>query len=142
MWIDLNAPYHDGFIVKRPAVPPYDLPADAGLAARIESVHARRCVACHKSADVSRLSWIDLRNPARTPFLAAPLPAAAGGSGRCKEPTYRDATDADYQSLRALVEAAVDKAWANPRRDLKALRRDGGGKGAEGLATEAQRAQR
>jgi hypothetical protein len=126
MWIDLNAPYHDGFINKRPAVPPYDLPSDSGLAAKIESVHARRCVACHKPADVSRLSWIDIQKPARTPFLAAPLPAAAGGSGRCKEPTYRDAADADYQALRAMVEAAVDKAWASPRRDLKALRRDAG----------------
>ena len=31
MWIDANAPYHDGFVNKRPAVPPYDLAADQGL---------------------------------------------------------------------------------------------------------------
>ena len=37
-WIDLNGPYHDGFINKRPKEPPYDLPADAKLAATIAEV--------------------------------------------------------------------------------------------------------
>ena len=34
---------------------------------------------------------------------------------------YRDTADPDYQSVRALVAAAGQKAWESPRRDLQAL---------------------
>jgi mono/diheme cytochrome c family protein len=121
-WIDANAPYHDGFINKRPETPPYDLPADRELAAQITAVHAKRCSGCHQPGDVSRLDLIDLRRPQATAFLAAPLADEAKGTGRCEQPVYNDRNDADYQTVLRLVEAAVEKAWEHPRRDVRALR--------------------
>jgi hypothetical protein len=84
-------------------------------------VHERRCASCHKVAEVSRLDWIDLRQPEQTLFLRAPLSKSADGAQTCKSPVYKDVTDPDYQSVRDLVAAAVKKAWASPRRDLKTL---------------------
>ncbi|MCX7044502.1 MAG: discoidin domain-containing protein [Candidatus Sumerlaeota bacterium] len=118
IWIDANAPYHDGFENKRPVKPAYSLPGDRALADQIAVIHANRCSACHKAPEVSRLDWIDIRDPARSLFLAAPLAKDAGGSGKCGQVIYRDANDIDYRAILELVDAAVAKAWENPRRDL------------------------
>jgi hypothetical protein len=120
-WIDANAPYHDAFIDKRPALPPYDLAADAGLASAIAAVHETRCADCHKPADVTRIAWIDIRRPEQSLFLAAPLAKDAGGTGGCKGAAYKDSKDPDYQAVRQAVEAAVKQLWERPRRDVKAL---------------------
>ena len=120
-WIDANAPYHDGFINKRADPPPYDLPRDRPLADKIASVHARRCAACHPAPTVSRTDWIDLRRPQKSLFLTAPLAQAAGGAGKCRPAVYLTATDPDYLAVRELVEQAVKRAWAMPRRDLQAF---------------------
>jgi hypothetical protein len=122
MWIDANAPYHDTFVNKRPAKPPYDLALDRPLLQDLKAVHTRRCAACHAADNVTRLDWIDLRAPERSLFLAAPLSKAAGGLGRCNPSPYVEAHDADHRALLERVRAAVRKAWANPRRDLEALR--------------------
>ncbi len=122
-WIDLNGPYHDGFINKRPERPVYDLPADRQLEAAIAAVHAKRCQGCHKVAEVTRLGWIDLHQPQRSLFLAAPLAKTAGGSGKCSPAVYQDRSDADYQALCGLVGKAVERAWQFPRRDLKSVAR-------------------
>ena len=71
---------------------------------------------------MTRPDWIDLRQPQESRFLVAPLAKEAGGRGKCVQPVYRDQHDPDYQAVRQLVETAVQRAWANPRRDLKALR--------------------
>jgi mono/diheme cytochrome c family protein len=123
-WIDLNGPYHDRFINKRQERPVYDLPADRQLESAIAAVHAKRCQACHKPAEVTRLSWIDLRRPDRSLFLAAPLAKAAGGTQKCSAAVYKDAGDADYQAVRTLVRQAVEKAWQFPRRDLESAPRN------------------
>jgi mono/diheme cytochrome c family protein len=120
-WIDANAPYHDAFVNKRPEKPAYDIAADKELEKSIAAVHEKRCGACHKTAEVSRLDWIALRRPAQSLFLVAPLAKDAGGTGRCKEAVYKDAKDPDYQTLLKTVETAVQRAWGSPRRDLKAL---------------------
>jgi len=127
MWIDANAPYHDEFVNKRPSQPAYDLAGDTELRQRIAAVHERRCVACHQPGELSRLDWIDVREPHRSLFLSAPLAKEAGGTGRCPGGVYREAGDRDHQTLRELVAAAVKKAWAAPRRDLRALLADGKG---------------
>ena len=124
-WIDLNAPYHDRFLNKRPAVEPYDMPSDRGLAGKLAAVHAKRCSSCHKPADVSRLDWIDIHQPGRSLFLAAPLAKAAGGTGRCKSEVYRDRADEDYKAVLRAVEAAVGRLWDRPRRDVRGLQRPG-----------------
>ena len=130
-WIDLNAPYHDRFINKRPARPDYNLGADRDLPRRLAAAHAKRCAGCHKPADVSVPHWIDLRQPQRSPFLTAPLASRAGGTGTCKDKgeglpvaadVYKDRDDADYQAVLTIVQDAVKKAWEYPRRDLLSLR--------------------
>ena len=121
MWMDANAPYHDRFVNKRAEHKPYDIATDKELARQITAVHERRCAGCHKAAEISRLDWIDLHQPERTLFLRAPLDKSAGGTQRCQGTVYKDTGDADYQSLRSLVAAAVSKAWASPRRDLQAI---------------------
>ena len=122
-WVDLNGPYHDRFINKRPELAAYDLPADHQLESAITAVHATRCQACHKPADVTRLSWIDLRQPDHSLFLTAPLAKSAGGAQKCSKVVYKDTNDADYRALCTLVRKAVDKAWQLPRRDLESLAR-------------------
>ncbi len=120
-WIDANAPYHDGFVDKRPEVPPYGLPNDRKLLESIAAVHGRRCAACHKPEQITRADWIDLRRPERSLMLVAPLAKRAGGTGKCSRPVYSDRSDPDYRKVRQLVEAAVTRAWQYPRRDLRAL---------------------
>ena len=120
-WIDGNAPYHANFIQKRAADPPYDLPADRELIDGITAIHARRCQACHDAADISRGYWIDLHQPKKSLFLAAPLAESAGGTQRCGQATYVSQDDQDYRTLVQLVETAVKRAWEHPRRDVKTL---------------------
>ena len=121
MWMDANAPYHDRFVNKRASEKAYDIASDKELVRQIAAVHERRCAACHKSAEVTRMDWIDLREPEHTLFLRAPLSKAAGGTQRCQGTVYADGTDKDYQAVRDLVAAAVKKAWEFPRRDLQAV---------------------
>jgi hypothetical protein len=120
-WIDANAPYHDAFVNKRPEEPAYGLPNDRELFRHIAAVHARRCAACHKPQEVTRPDWIDLKWPERSLLLVAPLAAKAGGTGKCSPSVYQDQNDPDYREVRQLVEAAVQRAWRYPRRDLRAL---------------------
>ncbi len=121
MWMDANAPYHDRFVNKRADQKAYDLAADKTLARQLTAIHERRCAACHKASDVTRLDWIDPRQPERPLFLRAPLGKSAGGTQACSELVYKDTSDPDYQSVRELLRAAADKAWASPRRDLQTL---------------------
>jgi mono/diheme cytochrome c family protein len=120
-WIDANAPYHDGFINKRLAEMPYDLPGDKELAGKIGAVHARRCAGCHQPAEVTRLDWINLRKPQESLFLTAPLAKTAAGKQACPKVVYKDQSDPDYRAVRQLVESAVRRAWEFPRRDVKSL---------------------
>jgi mono/diheme cytochrome c family protein len=118
MWLDANAPYHDRFVNKRAAQKAYDVAADKELARKITAVHERRCASCHKAGEVTRLDWIDLRQPERSLFLRAPLNKSAGGSQSCSGRVYQDAGDPDYQIVRDLVATAAKKSWDLPRRDL------------------------
>lgn len=120
-WIDANAPYHDGFINKRPDNPPYDLPNDNKLTESIAAVHTKRCAKCHDPAAITRLDWIDLEVPERSIFLTAPLAKETGGTQVCKTITYCNKDDSDYRHLLSLIKAAIEKALKYPRRDLKYL---------------------
>ena len=120
-WIDGNAPYHDRFVNKRQKRPAYSLAADSELIQSITDVHKRRCNSCHETSEISRADWIDIHKPSHSLFLVAPLAMTAGGTQECSEITYKNQRDQDYARLLQLVRAAVGRAWANPRRDLKAL---------------------
>ncbi len=122
MWIDANAPYHDRFVDKRAAAPAYDLPADPDLPKHLQAIHARRCAACHVPAQVTRLDWIDPRDARHSLLLTAPLARSAGGRGSCRPAVYRDTTDADYQAVLRVLSRAVERARAQPRRDMASLR--------------------
>ncbi len=121
-WIDANGPYDAEFINKRAEVPPYNLAADAALSQAVEEVHRRRCAQCHDPAQVTRLDWVDIRQPANSRFLAAPLAQSAGGTGKCGA-VYADANDPDYRALLERVSAAARETWAKPRRDVVTLPR-------------------
>jgi len=121
-WIDANAPYHDGFINTRANPPPYDVAADHELLGQLTAIHARRCAGCHQVSEVTRIDWIDIHEAKRSRFLAAPLSAQAGGSAKCSQAVYRDPSDPDYQAVLKTIEAAVEKLWANPRRDVLGCR--------------------
>lgn len=120
-WIDCNAPYHDSFVNKRPKQPAYDLARDAELMKDITEVHTRRCGACHKAPVMTRADWIDIRRPDNSLFLTAPLAKTAGGTGACGSTVYATSSDDDYVRVLKLVQAAVERAWAAPRRDLATL---------------------
>jgi hypothetical protein len=117
-WIDANAVYHDRNLDKRPADghQPYNLAADKPLFQRLGEMQTKRCAGCHAGVNLARSEWVDLWEPARSRFLSAPRTV-------CAPPRAAD-DDADLAAMRTLVEQAVAKAWANPRRDLVALRPD------------------
>ncbi|UCG56700.1 MAG: discoidin domain-containing protein [Phycisphaerales bacterium] len=121
IWIDGNAPYHDGFVNKRQKQPAYSLPADSELIQSITSVHGSRCNSCHDASSVSRADWINIHEPRRSLFLTAPLAKVGGGTGKCARATYQNRDDRDYELLLQMVTAAVQKAWDYPRRDLRTL---------------------
>ncbi len=125
MWIDANAPYHDLFINKRATPPAYDLAADRELHGKLKAIHERRCAGCHRADEVTRLDWINLHDAPQSLFLKAPLAKCSGGAGKCDGGVYADIHDADYQAAAGLVNAAVKRAWAQPRRDLVYTRREG-----------------
>jgi len=129
-WIDLNAPYHDRFINKRPAVQPYNLGGDRGLAGQLAAAQGQRCAGCHKPQEVLRTDWIDVRDPARSLFLLAPLAKTAGGWDKCRkavggipagQAVYAEKSEADYQAVLKVVTSAVKRAADQPRRDMEWL---------------------
>ena len=120
-WIDANAQYSDRFVNSRPKDPPYDMPADKELLNTILGVHQKRCAECHAPEAVSRVDWIDVKNPLKSRFLTAPLAHSAEGMEQCGKAIYADHNDPDYMTLRKAVEDAVKKAIQYPRRDLEAL---------------------
>jgi hypothetical protein len=121
MWMDANAPYHDTFVNKRPEKPAYDLAHDHELLDKLRGLHQKRCAGCHASEVVSRLDWIDIHQADRSLFLRAPLAKSSGGTQKCGQAVYASDDDPDYNAVRTLVEDAIGRAWANPRRDLQAL---------------------
>lgn len=123
MWMDANAPYHDGFVNKRADAPAYDLAQDVELRGKLHEVHQKRCASCHETDAITRLDWIDIHRTEGSLFLRAPLAASAGGTEKCGSAVYASADDPDYQAVSALVDDALARAWAHPRRDLQALMR-------------------
>ncbi len=118
-WIDANAVYHDQFIIKRPAdAAGYSLPGDGELWTQISAIHERRCAACHGSEQLARPEWVDLDDPARSLFVAAPLAGAATSTGKKCTPGVYSPNDPDYARVTELLRAAVDRARQQPRRDL------------------------
>jgi hypothetical protein len=97
------------------------MPADRELRNIVLDIHQRRCAECHAPDTITRLDWIDLRNPSQSRFLTAPLAASAGGTERCGRIIYANQNDPDYRTLRKAIEEAAKRAIQFPRRDVEAL---------------------
>jgi hypothetical protein len=136
MWMDANAPYHDTFVNKRAETAAYDLAHDHELLEKLRALHQKRCVGCHATETISRLDWIDIHQADRSVFLRSPLAKTSGGTQKCGAAVYADSDDPDFQAVRTLVAEALDRAWANPRRDLKALTRSPQAEQAVGMRTQ------
>lgn len=120
-WLDANAVYHDGFIRKRPeSAQPYSLVEDRSLWDQLESIHRRRCASCHQGTVLARPEWVDLEDPARSLFVAAPLADVTSPTGRkCAPPAYADPSDPDCAAALELLREALRRTWQRPRRDLR-----------------------
>lgn len=118
-WVDLNGPYHAGFINKRSGQPEYNLAADGALQAVLTTVHRRRCADCHSAEDVTRTDWIDVFRPDRSRFLTAPLGKTGGADRPCSQPVYAAPDDPDYQTVLDAVREAAARTWREPRRDIR-----------------------
>ena len=121
MWMDANAPYHDTFVNKRPERPAYDLAQDHELLENLKGLHEKRCAKLPRDRD--RLATrLDRHPPGRSQFVPPrPLAKSAGGTQKCGAGDLCEHDDPDYQAVRTLVDHALAKAWANPRRDLQSL---------------------
>ncbi len=127
-WIDSNAVYHDDFIRKRPeAEIPYVLAEDKQLWDNVAAIQQRRCASCHGAARLARPEWVDLQQPERSLFVAAPLGAATPSGRRCTPRVYAGPQDPDCAAVTALLQEAVRKTWDHPRRDLRCLKPQPGG---------------
>jgi hypothetical protein len=91
------------------------MPADKEFQKTVLSIHQKRCTECHEPEKVSRLDWINLKEPTKSRFLTAPL------LGACGKAIYANQNDPDYKTLWKAVEDAVQKALQYPRRDVEAL---------------------
>jgi len=119
-WVDADAPYY--LLLSVPGAE-YSIPTDPSQPplAEIAAIQARRCATCHQSDNLLRAEWADIRQPARTLFLDAPLAKAAGGRGSCGDSAFRDTSDPDYQATLRVVKDIVANLWAHPRKDVQAL---------------------
>jgi len=50
--------------------------------------------------------------------MAAPLAAAAGGSGACGKPVFRGSSDPDYQAILKTFEPLTAMIREKPREDM------------------------
>ena len=118
LWIDLNVPYYGTsdatYATHKGARQLYPVDLDKTLA----DVAKRRCAECHKNGAVPRPFWTRITNPQLNGFLAAPLAAAAGGSGACGKVVFRDASDPDYQAILKTFEPVAATMREKPREDM------------------------
>jgi len=118
LWIDLNVPYYGtsdaAYLDHQGARRLYPADLDKTLA----DVAKRRCGECHNGGAVPRPFWTRITNPQLNGFLAAPLAAAAGGSGACGKAVFRDASDPDYQAILRTFEPVTAMMCEKPREDM------------------------
>jgi hypothetical protein len=117
-WIDLNVPYYGtsetAYPEKRGCCQMYPADLDKTLA----DVAKRRCAGCHNGGKIPRQFWTRITNPQMNPFLLAPLPKEAGGSGACGRAVFQTRDDPDYQALLRTFEPILAQLRARPRMDM------------------------
>ncbi|MCX5685437.1 MAG: hypothetical protein NT049_17410, partial [Planctomycetota bacterium] len=118
LWIDLNVPYYGTsdavYATRKGARQLYPADLDKTLA----DVAKRRCAECHSGGAVPRPFWTRITHPELNGFLAAPLAAAAGGSGACGKAVFRDTGDPDYHAILKTFEPIAATMREQPREDM------------------------
>jgi len=98
----------------------------------MNDVFARRCAECHQPQQPSMAkSWtprtsrwrgdtlgLRIERPELNAFLLAPLPASAGGTGKCGQAVFASTSDADYQAVLKTFEPIQELARQTPRMDM------------------------
>jgi hypothetical protein len=118
LWIDLNVPYYGTSETAYPDHAGCRRIYPAHLDRVLKEVAARRCAGCHQDGQVPRPSWTRLENPRFNGFLLAPLARGAGGTERCGQPVFAEATDPDYLALLRTFEAPLAQLRTKPRLDM------------------------
>jgi hypothetical protein len=132
MWIDLNVPYYGTADTAHPDLPGCRQMYPAELPDVMNDVFARRCADCHQDQQPTMVKdwtprtsrWrgdalgLRIERPELNAFLLAPLPASAGGTGKCGTPVFDSTADADYQALLRTFEPVQELARKTPRMDM------------------------
>jgi hypothetical protein len=132
MWIDLNVPYYGTADTAHPDLPGCRQMYPAELPNVMNDVFARRCAECHQPQQPSMAkSWtprtsrwrgdtlgLRIERPELNAFLLAPLPASAGGTGKCGQAVFASTSDADYQAVLKTFEPIQELARQTPRMDM------------------------
>ncbi len=125
-WIDANGVYYDRY--ESDSYGPKRNLFAGEIRQELESIHGRRCAACHSSGDGRQDTWwmsLNRRDVALSRALVAPLAQSAGGWQRCGEPVFATQDDPDYQRLLATLARLRDALADRPREDLASLRGSG-----------------
>jgi hypothetical protein len=127
-WIDLNVPYYGTADTAHPELPACRQLMPASLRKVMDEVYARRCNECHRTEKVQipkpwqGHKWgemgIRIENPHLNAFLLAPLPEAAGGTGRCGSPVFASKQDPDYRAVLETFQPIHDLIEQTPRMDM------------------------
>jgi cytochrome c553 len=129
-WMDLNAPYYGTADTAYPEMRGCRRIVPKDLQKVMDDVYTRRCASCHeqKGHQVRHASWrakgeindpwVRITNPQHNEFLMAPLAKSAGGTERCGQPVFRDATDPDYRAVLATFEPVAKMLKDRPRMDM------------------------
>jgi len=125
-WIDLNVPYYGSSETAYPETRGCRQILPPGLDAVLADVGKRRCASCHKEGKIPRREWVRITEPELNPFLVAPLAKEAGGGAWCKEVTFKDKNDPDYQKILKCFEPVTQMLQTKPRMDMSGGKFDRG----------------
>jgi cytochrome c553 len=121
LWIDASAPYAGTYASLGCGV--YSVPLSIPTL-------VNRCAGCHKKDGKGKLmleeytlqSLCNLDRPDKSLMLRAPLAKEAGGLGICEPIVFATTGDADYQNLRAALQAGAAALAQGKRFDMPGFR--------------------
>ncbi len=116
-WIDLNVPYYGTSTSRRTDLEGCRRLYPPTLDAVLKEVGQRRCASCHPRG-IPRTFYTRITGVEANAFLAAPLAAAEGGSGKCGAAVFKGRDDPDYRAIRSLFEPLERLIREAPREDM------------------------
>lgn len=131
-WIDLNVPYYGSSETAYPENVGCRRIYPENLDKVLAEVAGRRCSRCHENGTIPRRVWTRVTEPELNNFLLAPLSRSAGGSQKCGEAVFADASDPDYRAILTTFEPITRMLEHTPRMDMP------GGRPAPGVCRDCQ----